>query len=215
VDADPVELRVLGCLIEKQRTTPDVYPLSLNALRLACNQSTNRDPVVDYDEPAIRAALESLSRRGWVRLASGAGSRAIKYRHLADEALQLSPGELSLLAVLMLRGPQTPGELRARTERLYRFGMFEELQGALDGMIARELVVRLPRRPGQKEERYAHLLGDAGDSDTAAPTPVLASSGLETRLSELEERVAELERRLGQDSRPSAEGTSPAWTSSG
>src|SRR5918992_3909158 len=121
MDADPVELRVLGCLIEKQRTTPDAYPLSLNALRIACNQSTNRDPVVDYDEPTIRTALERLSRRGWVRLASGRGSRAVKYRHLANEALGLSDAELSLLAVLMLRGPQTSGELKQRTDRLHRF----------------------------------------------------------------------------------------------
>jgi uncharacterized protein YceH (UPF0502 family) len=195
VDADPVELRVLGCLIEKQRTTPDVYPLSLNALRLACNQSTNRDPVVDYDEPTIRGALESLSRRGWVRLASGAGSRAIKYRHLADEALQLSPGELSLMAVLMLRGEQTPGELRARTERLYRFGMFEELQSALDGLVERELVTRHPRRPGQKEDRYAHLLGDASETPVQASAPQ-ASTGLEARVAELEARVTALERAL-------------------
>jgi len=121
VDADAVEIRVLGCLIEKQRTTPDQYPLSMNALRLACNQSTNRDPVVDYDERTIKAALDRMSDRGWTRLASGAGSRALKYRHLLGEALELSEPELSLLAVLMLRGPQTPGELKQRTERLYRF----------------------------------------------------------------------------------------------
>src|SRR5918992_4487778 len=119
MDLDPVEVRVLGCLLEKQRTTPDVYPLSLNALRLACNQTTNREPVVDYDEPTVRAALERLGRRGWTRLASGPGSRAAKFRHLVDEALRLSPSELSVLAVLMLRGPQTPGELKTRTERLY------------------------------------------------------------------------------------------------
>ena len=121
MDPDAAELRVLGCLIEKQRTTPDVYPLSLNALRLACNQATNRDPVVDYDEPTIREALDRLSRRRWARLASGPGSRAVKYRHLVDEALGLSAPQLSVLAVLMLRGPQTPGELRTRTERLYPF----------------------------------------------------------------------------------------------
>src|SRR6185437_15262308 len=101
MDADPVELRVLGCLIEKQRTTPDAYPLSLNALRLACNQATNRDPVVDYDEPTIRQALDSLGRRGWTRLASGPGSRAAKFRHLLDEAIGVDDGEISLLAVLM------------------------------------------------------------------------------------------------------------------
>ena len=195
MDADPIELRVLGSLIEKQRTTPDVYPLSLNALRLACNQSTNREPVVEYDEPTIRAALERLSRRAWVRLASGAGSRAIKYRHLLDEALELSPGELSLLAVLMLRGPQTPGELRARTERLYRFGVFEELHGTLERLIERELVERLPRRPGQKEERYAQLLG--GEPEEAAMAPATAApAGLEERVAALEERVAALETQL-------------------
>ena len=121
MDADPVEIRVLGCLIEKQRTTPDTYPLSLNALRLACNQSTNRDPVVDYEEREIKAALDRLSHRGWTRFARGARSRALKYRHLLDEALGLSEQELVVLAVLMLRGPQTLGELKQRTERMHRF----------------------------------------------------------------------------------------------
>src|SRR5919206_1431137 len=121
MDADAVELRVLGCLIEKQRTTPDAYPLSLNALRLACNQSTNRDPVVDYDEATVRRALDGLARRGWARLASGPGSRAVKFRHLFDDALGLDEAEISLLAVLMLRGPQTLGELKARAERMWRF----------------------------------------------------------------------------------------------
>ena len=114
VDADPVEIRVLGCLIEKQRTTPDQYPLSLNALRLACNQATNRDPVVDYDEATIRAAIEKLSRRGWIRLASGPGGRVAKYRHLLDDALGRVPSQIALLGVLMLRGAQTPGELKSR-----------------------------------------------------------------------------------------------------
>src|SRR6185369_3754146 len=121
MDPDAVEIRVLGCLIEKQRTTPDAYPLSLNALRLACNQSTNRDPVVDYDEDAIRDALQHLYRRGWTRLTSGHGSRAAKYRHLLDEALGLRRDEIAILAVLMLRGPQTPGELKQRVERLQHF----------------------------------------------------------------------------------------------
>ena len=126
MDLDPVEIRVLGCLVEKQRTTPDAYPLSLNALRLACNQSTNRDPVVQYDEEMIRGALHRLGRRGWTRLA-GAG-RAAKYRHLLDEKPGLSADEQALLAVLALRGPQTPGELRARTERLHRFADFAALR---------------------------------------------------------------------------------------
>jgi uncharacterized protein YceH (UPF0502 family) len=189
VDADAVELRVLGCLIEKQRTTPDVYPLSLNALRAACNQSTNRDPVVDYDEPTIRGALERLSRKGWVRLASGPGSRAVKYRHLLPEALALSDGELSLLAVLMLRGPQTLGELKQRSERLHRFADAAEVETTLSELAARELVVRLARRPGQKEERYSHTLGEA------EPPPPAAAS-LDDRVRALEVEVAELRRLL-------------------
>ena len=120
MDADAVEIRVLGCLIEKQRTTPDAYPLSLNSLRLACNQATNRDPVVAYEEREIKAALDRMANRGWTRFASGASSRALKYRHLLDEALQLSGPELSLLGVLMLRGAQTVGELKQRSERLHR-----------------------------------------------------------------------------------------------
>ncbi len=193
MDADAVELRVLGCLIEKQRTTPDTYPLSLNSLRLACNQSTNRDPVVDYDEPTIRAALERLSRRGWVRLASGAGSRAVKYRHLFGEALRLSDADVSLLAVLMLRGPQTPGELKQRTERLYRFESPAAVEGALDALIAREFVARLPRRPGQKEQRFVQLLGaEAEDAAPSEPTP----DSLESRVARLEEEVRSLRNEL-------------------
>ena len=128
MDADAVEIRILGCLIEKQRTTPDQYPLSLNGLRLACNQATNREPVVDYDEATIRGALERLSRRGWIRLASGPGSRVAKYRHLLDDALGRVPSQIALLGVLMLRGPQTPGELKQRVERLYPYGSLEDVR---------------------------------------------------------------------------------------
>ena len=193
---DAVELRVLGCLIEKQRTTPDVYPLSLNALRAACNQSTNRDPVVDYDEPTIREALHRLGRRGWTRLASGPGSRAVKYRHLLGEALGLSTGEVSVLAVLMLRGPQTPGELKARAERLQRFDSLAELHETLDRLIERGLAARLPRRPGQKEERYAQLLGGNGTDGAAATEPrVVTAEGDGDRLP-LEERVTRLENEV-------------------
>jgi uncharacterized protein len=190
VDASPVEIRVLGCLVEKQRRTPDAYPLSLNALRLACNQATNRDPVVEYDEPTIRAALERLSRRGWVRLASGPGSRAVKYRHLADAALGVSDGQLSLLAVLMLRGPQTLGELKSRTERLHRFESVGEVTGTLGVLAERELVRRLDRRPGQKEERWAQLLGGESEEGDEAPPP--PADPLEERVRRLEEEVAEL-----------------------
>ena len=191
MDADPAELRVLGCLIEKQRTTPDVYPLSLNALRLACNQSTNRDPVVEYDEPTIRDALQRLSSRGWVRLASGPGSRAVKYRHLFDDALGVSGSEISLLAVLMLRGPQTIGELKTRAERLHRFESTAEVDEVLRGLAQRELVAQLDRRPGQKEERWTQLLGS--DVEPAAPTAAPAAATLlEERVRRLEEQVAEL-----------------------
>jgi hypothetical protein len=190
VDADAVEIRVLGCLIEKQRTTPDQYPLSLNSLRLACNQSTNRDPVVSYEEPEIREALQRLSRKQWVRLASGAGSRAIKYRHLFDETLSLSAPEISLLAVLMLRGPQTLGELKSRSERLHRFESLDEVAQTLDGLIEREFAARLGRQPGQKEERYAHLLGE-GEREAPARAAV-EPSGLEERVRRLEEEVANL-----------------------
>jgi uncharacterized protein YceH (UPF0502 family) len=188
MDADPVEIRVLGCLIEKQRTTPDTYPLSLNSLRLACNQSTNRDPVVQYDEPTIRHALDSLSRRGWVRLASGPGSRAVKFRHLFDEALGLDEGEISLLASLMLRGPQTLGELKQRTERLRHFEGTADVDAVLSALVERELVALWPRRPGQKEDRYVQLLGETVES---APPPVAAPVATD-RLAELEAAVGEL-----------------------
>jgi uncharacterized protein YceH (UPF0502 family) len=209
VDADAVELRVLGCLIEKQRTTPDAYPLSLNSLRLACNQATNRDPVVDYDEPAIRAALERLSRKGWVRLASGPGSRAAKYRHLFDDAVGVSEAELSLLAVLMLRGPQTPGELKQRTERLYGFGSTVEVEGVLRSLESRELAERLTRRPGQKEDRYGHLLGDTSEPPPLVAADVEVEPG---RLEALEERVRRLEETLA--SLQEAQTKEETWPSS-
>jgi hypothetical protein len=206
------EIRVLGCLLEKQRTTPDVYPLSLNTLRLACNQSTSRDPVVDYDDTIIRDALHRLERRGLARLASGAGSRAAKYRHLLAEALPLDPAEQAIMCVLMLRGAQTPGELKQRGERMHAFGDLSGVHGALDRLIERELVARLERRPGHKEERYAQLLGSdehepsahdrAAHSPTApdlsAPSGQSAHAGpheqgdLRARVARLELEVAEL-----------------------
>ena len=194
MDVDAVEIRVLGCLIEKQRTTPDAYPLSLNALRLACNQATNRDPVVAYEEREIKAALERMSNRGWTRFASGVSSRALKYRQLLDEALGLSEPEISLLGVLMLRGPQTIGELKQRSERLHRFGSIAEVAESLDGLTQRELVTRLERRPGQKEERWQQLLG--GDAEPATATepvaPPAPGEGAD-RLGAIEERLERLE----------------------
>jgi len=226
VEPDAVEIRVVGCLIEKQSTTPDAYPLSLNALRLACNQSTNRDPVVDYDEATVAEALRRLALRGWTRLASGAGSRARKYRHLLPEALGVDAAELALLGVLMLRGAQTPGELKQRSERLHGFPDLTAVQAALDGLVARRYVVRHERRPGQKELRYEQLLGgfaeeaagsasaataveggDAGAADEAASESASAAAGgaepdaglvpAEDRLTRLERELAELRAELG------------------
>jgi uncharacterized protein YceH (UPF0502 family) len=193
MDADRVELRVLGCLLEKQRTTPDQYPLSLNALRLACNQTTNRDPVVAYEESEIHEALQRLARRGWTRLASGAGSRAAKYRQLFDTELGLASDEVAVLCVLMLRGPQTPGELKQRTERLHRFETLPELHETLERLSIRELVRRLDRQPGQKEERYRHLLGDDG---VPPLPPAPHATGLEARVDALETEVARLRGEL-------------------
>ena len=196
MEPDAAEIRVLGCLIEKQRTTPDVYPLTLNSLRLACNQSTNRDPVVDYDESTIRSALERLVRRKWTTLASWSNRRAMKYRHTLDSALGLSEPELAVLCVLMLRGPQTPGELKQRTDRLHAFADVDGLEDTVRALIDRRLVARLPRRPGQREERYRHLLGGVPDEepDAAAPepAPVAAASadGLEGRVARLEDELA-------------------------
>jgi len=164
------ERRVLGCLIEKRFTTPDQYPLTLNALRLACNQSTNRDPVVDYDEETVREAAQRLARYGLTRLASGHSSRAVKYRHLADEVLGLGQQQLAVLAVLLLRGAQTPGELKARSERMAELGSLAEVDRVLTELIGHGYVRQLDRRPGQKEERFADVLGEPdGASDLAAP----------------------------------------------
>jgi uncharacterized protein len=195
------ELRVLGCLIEKQRTTPDQYPLSLNALRLACNQSTNRDPVVDYDEATVHDAAQRLGRIGWARLASGPGSRVAKYRQLVDEDLGLVPSETAVLGLLMLRGPQTAAELNARSERLHRFASTDDVNTTLGRLAERELVELQPRRPGQREERWAHLLsGDeatveepAAPEQAAGPPP---RPPLEERLARIEARLDALERAL-------------------
>lgn len=197
---------MLGALIEKQRTTPDTYPLSLNALRLATNQATGREPVVDYDGETIRDAVARLVRRGWARLASGPGSRATKYRHLLDEALSLGSAELAVLAVLMLRGAQTPGELRQRSERLYEFASLEQLDALLEALAERRLIVRFDRRPGQKEARW-HLGAEFGTSSTShadsrdpsavpSESPGVAVHRGQDSPGELETRVAALERDL-------------------
>jgi uncharacterized protein YceH (UPF0502 family) len=210
MDLDPVEVRILGCLIEKQRTTPDQYPLSLNALRLACNQSTNRDPVVHYDEDTIRGGLHRLGRRRYTRLASGHSSRASKYRHLLDDELHLDPGEQAVLAVLMLRGPQTPGELKQRTERMQGFASIEELEEVLTRLIDKQFVHELARRPGQKEERFMHRLSEdleGEEIEAAAPVPAQIvpppprrderMDRLEAEVAALREEIAAIKAELG------------------
>jgi uncharacterized protein YceH (UPF0502 family) len=203
MDLDAIEVRVLGCLIEKQRTTPDAYPLSLNALRLACNQSTNRDPVVAFDEEQIRGALHRLGRRRFTRLTSGHSSRAAKYRHLLDEALSIDAAEQAVLAVLLLRGDQTPGELKQRTERMQPFASLEDLQDLLTAMIDRGFVAQLARRPGQKEERFRHRLSELADEDESGIAAVAAPAVVvpppprrDERLDKLEREVAELREEL-------------------
>jgi uncharacterized protein len=214
-DLTEPEIRVLGCLLEKQRTTPDQYPLSLNSLRLACNQSTNRDPVVRYDEAVIRDALHRLERRGLARFASGVGSRAPKFRHLLVEALPMSDSEQAIMCVLMLRGSQTPGELKQRTERVHPFAGLEEVHQTLSALIERKLVVRLDRLPGQKEERYTQLLGAESSSTSSidasvagngqgtvehAPTPYIGAQTGEpsSKPTALDERVERLEREVAE-----------------
>jgi uncharacterized protein YceH (UPF0502 family) len=195
---DAAEIRVLGCLLEKQETTPDAYPLTLNSLRTACNQSTSRDPVVDYDETTVREAAQRLGRRGWARLASYHGSRSPKYRHLLDDVLALSPDERAVLCLLMLRGPQTVGELKQRSDRLHAFPDLKSVEETLDRLTVRELGQWLERRPGQKEARYTHLLGDDSapaaepESAPAADQPARADAAP----ADLAADVAELRRDL-------------------
>ena len=201
---DETEVRVLGALIEKQVTTPEYYPLTLNALTAACNQKNNRHPVVAYDEATVERAVESLRQKNLAYLFYGAGSRVPKYKHVAAENLSLSPSELALVCVLMLRGPQTLGELRDRAGRLYEFSGLEEAEATLSALASRDgepLVVKLPRQPGQKEARYAHLLsGEVVEQPTAereAPTPRASSTRADgERVARLEQEVESLRAEL-------------------
>jgi uncharacterized protein len=195
----PVEARVLGCLVEKEATTPEYYPLSLNALLNACNQKSNREPVMNVDEDAVRQALHALADLGLARSAATDG-RVAKYEHRLQEAFNFHRHELALLCVLLLRGPQTPGELRGRTERLYSFDDLDSVHSALNLLMKREppLVRVLPRQAGTKEARYMHLLSGEPEPTTCEPEePMLAdkpavASGDEQRFARLEDSVAEL-----------------------
>ena len=192
-----IEVRVLGSLLEKEVTTPDSYPLSLNALLAACNQTTNREPVMRLGEEAVTPAIIALRRRGLLRQIQPVGSRVTKFEHLLAEELELGPRELAVLGVLMLRGPQTPGELHARTARLAPFADLADLEGVLESLIMRQpepLVARLPRRAGQKEIRYAHLLN--GEPTQADATGMTEEPAIATRADAEDDRVAALERTV-------------------
>ena len=198
-----VEVRVLGALIEKDMTTPDYYPLSLNALVNACNQKSSRVPVVDYDGPAVREAIEKLQAKRLAAVLTGRDHRVPKYRHWAWETLSLGNREMSLLCLLMLRGPQTPGELKGRTERMYPFDDLESVESCLQRLIGREsgaLAARLPRQPGSRESRYVHLLAGEVSAATAAAAvplpPTAAKSSRDEKIEALEARVDSLENKI-------------------
>jgi uncharacterized protein YceH (UPF0502 family) len=191
------ELRVLGVLMEKSKTTPDYYPMTINSLTLACNQKTSRKPVVQYDEDTVAQALNTLKRRGLVSTATGGSIRSVKYKHNFAIVFPVLPSDVAIICLLMLRGPQTPGELNTNSGRLYEFDSIEDVQEALERLSTPEMpfLMQLPRRPGQKEVRYAHLLcgvPEISDDDFADETPVRNSSGLEARVVKLENELAEL-----------------------
>ena len=203
-----VEIRVLGSLIEKEMTTPDYYPMSLNALTNACNQSSNREPVVHYDEATVAGAIESLRKQSLVRVVQQSGSRVFKYRHLVNETLGLVSRQAAVLDVLMLRGPQTLGELKTRASRLAAFESLDDVETSLEQLIARApspLATALERRPGQKEVRFAHLLSgvptydavDAPESATGSgPRGVDRIAALEAAVEDLRREVADLRGQL-------------------
>lgn len=195
-----IETRVLGSLIEKDITTPDYYPLSLNALVHACNQKNNRDPVMNLDESAVRDALTSLQEKRLGGPAGGADSRVAKFEHRLQEVFNFDRREIAVVGVLLLRGPQTPGEIRSRTERMYHFEALDDVVATLDRLAQREppLVRMLPRQPGTKESRYAHLFsGEPNQEDVArARSPAAAANSTNARLDALEDEVARLRQEL-------------------
>ena len=188
---DAAEQRVLGALMEKSKTTPDYYPMTLNALTAACNQKTSRKPVVNYDDETVVVALNSLKKRGLISTASGGSSRVVKYKHNFAIAFPVLPSEVAIICLLLLRGPQTPGELNTNSGRLYEFETLEEVQEILEKLAGGNMpyVIQMPRRPGQKEVRYMHLLGGTPDleQEELPEEPARRSVG------ELENRVATLE----------------------
>ncbi|MDQ1396303.1 MAG: uncharacterized protein QOG64_1562 [Acidimicrobiaceae bacterium] len=194
MDLSATEARVIGCLIEKQATTPQYYPLTMNALVTACNQTSNRNPIVTYDETTVEDALTTLREQGLTRIVHSVHNRATKYRHVLDEQLAVDQRALAVLAVLLLRGPQTVGELRTRTERLADFESLGEVEATLEELARRDppLLVRLERQPGQKEARYAHLLSGEVAADAFTAADGAERTGRGDRIAALEDEVAAL-----------------------
>lgn len=193
-----IEARILGSLVEKQLTTPEYYPLTLNALTAACNQKSNRDPVMSLDESMILAAIDTLRDKNLVYLFYGSGSRTVKYKHMLPNVYELEPPAVALMSLLLLRGPQTIGELRGRADRLHQFSSLQEVQETLDEMADRPepLVIRLERQPGQKEARYAHLLSGEVDVESIRSRPETVPTGASEKYSELESEVRRLTEEL-------------------
>jgi uncharacterized protein YceH (UPF0502 family) len=195
---DDAELRVLGSLMEKSRTTPDYYPMTVNSLIAACNQKTSRNPVVQYNEETVVLALNTLKKRGLVSTATGGTDRAVKYKHNFAIVYPVIPSQLAILCLLILRGPQTPGELNTNSGRLYEFESIEEVQDRLTELSSGDhpYIKQLPRRPGQKEQRYVHLLGGSTDwsveSNFEESPKASSGGGLEARVAKLEQELAEL-----------------------
>jgi uncharacterized protein len=200
---DAEEIRVLGALMEKAKTTPDYYPMTINGLTAACNQKTSRKPVVNYDEETVVLTLDKLKKRGLVSTATGGSSRAVKYKHNFAIVFEVIPAEVAIICLLLLRGPQTPGELNTNSGRLYEFESIEEVQQVLEKLAGGEMpyLVQLPRRPGQKEARYMHLLSgipevtEDEDADESIPR---SNSGLESRVEKLEQDMAQLQEAFAQ-----------------
>jgi len=193
---DAEEVRVLGVLMEKAKTTPDYYPMTINSLIAACNQKTSRKPVVQYDEPTVAQTLNTLKKRGLVSTATGGSDRVVKFKHNFAIVFPVIPAEVAIIALLMLRGPQTPGELNTNSGRMHEFESIEEVQETLERLSTSEppYVVQLPRKAGQKEARYAHLLSGIPEvtEDDDEEVTIRSSSGLEARVTKLEQELAEL-----------------------
>jgi uncharacterized protein YceH (UPF0502 family) len=196
-ELDEVEARVVGCLIEKEGTTPDYYPLTVNALIAACNQKTNRNPVVDYNEDIVTKALDSLRDKNLVYVLFGGSSRVAKYKHLVPKILELKYPEVAAICVLLLRGPQTLGEIKARTTRLYSYDDIGQVEETLRGLEKRDepLIVNLGRQPGQKEARFAHLLSGEVEIDEVGFQQVVSSSS-KSKVAELEAEISDLREKL-------------------